>query len=69
MTKGEPEDARLELPDAALEFNVLAGGRARDWREAYEHGHIKVSGDREVQQLIGKVIERQLARARLKRAH
>jgi hypothetical protein len=30
---------------------------------------VKVSGDREIQQLLAKVIDRQMARARLKRAH
>jgi hypothetical protein len=28
-----------------------------------------VTGEREIQQLLGKVIDRQMARARLKRAH
>jgi hypothetical protein len=52
------------------DFNELAErGKLNDWREAYEHGHIKVAGEREIQQLLGKVIERQMARARLKRAH
>jgi hypothetical protein len=70
VTKGEPEGARLELAMPRAEFNELAErGKLNDWREAYEHGHIKVAGEREIQQLLGKVIERQMARARLKRAH
>jgi hypothetical protein len=70
ITKGEPEDARLELAIPRAEFNQLAErGTLADWREAYEHGHVKVSGDREIQQLLAKVIDRQMARARLKRAH
>jgi hypothetical protein len=70
ITKGEPEDARLELAIPRAEFNQLAErGKLPDWREAYEHGHVKVSGDREIQQLLAKVIDRQMARARLKRAH
>jgi hypothetical protein len=70
ITKGEPEDARLELAIPRSEFNELAErGKLADWREAYEHGHVKVSGDREIQQLLAKVIDRQMARARLKRAH
>jgi hypothetical protein len=70
ITKGEPEDARLELAIPRAEFNQLAErGTVADWREAYEHGHVKVSGDREIQQLLAKVIDRQMARARLKRAH
>jgi hypothetical protein len=70
ITKGEPEDARLELQIPRSEFNELAErGRLVDWQDAYDHGHIKISGDREIQQLLAKVIERRLARARLKRAH
>src|SRR3954466_9486701 len=70
VTKGEPEDARLELAMPRADFNQLAErGKLDDWREAYEHGHIKVSGEREIQQLLGKVIERHTARTRLKRAH
>jgi hypothetical protein len=69
ITKGEPENARLELAIPRAEFNELAEkGRLADWREAYEHGHVKVAGDHEIQQLLGKVIDRQMARSRLKRA-
>jgi hypothetical protein len=69
VSKGEPEGARLELAMSRADFNELAQrGKLNDWREAYEHGHIKVTGDREIQQLLGKVIERQMARSRLKRA-
>ncbi len=70
IDKGEPEDARLELSIPRGDFNELAErGKLNDWREAYDHGHVKVSGDREIQQLLAKVIERQMARSRLKRAH
>jgi hypothetical protein len=70
ITKAEPDDARLEITIARADFNWLAEkGKLGDWREAYERGQIKVSGDREIQQLLAKVIDRQTARARLKRAH
>ena len=70
ITKGEPENARLELAMPRQDFNELAErGKLGDWSEAYEHGHIRVAGDREIQQLLGKVIDRQVARSRLKRAH
>jgi hypothetical protein len=69
ITKGEPENARLELAIARADFNWLAEkGKLDDWREAYEHGQVKVGGDREIQQLLAKVIDRQMARGRLKRA-
>jgi hypothetical protein len=70
ITKGEPDEARLELAIPRADFNELAEkGKLEDWREAYEHGQIKVGGDREIQQLLAKVIERQTSRSRLKRAH
>jgi hypothetical protein len=70
ITKGEPENARLELAMPRQDFNELSErGKLGDWREAYEHGHIRVTGDPEIQQLLGKVIDRQVARSRLKRAH
>src|SRR3954452_9618549 len=57
ITKGEPENARLELAISRAEFNELAErGKLVDWRDAYDHGHIKLSGDREIQQLLAKVI-------------
>jgi hypothetical protein len=70
VTRGEPEDARLEIAMPRSQFNELAEkGALGQWREAYDHGHVKVSGDPEVRKLIGTVIERQMARTRLKKAH
>jgi hypothetical protein len=70
VSKGEPEDARLELSLPRSNFNQLAEkGRLAEWREAYEHGQIRVSGDREIERLIATVIQRQEARSRLKKAH
>ena len=70
VRKGEPDDARIEVAIPRSEFNQLAEkGKLGDWREAYEHGHIKVGGDSDVRKLVGTVIERQEARSRLKRAH
>src|SRR5919108_3377263 len=58
-------DARLDVSVARSHFNELAkDGRLKHWVDAYEHGHVKVSGDAAVVKLIGNVIERQLARAR-----
>ncbi len=70
VTKGEPEDARLDVAMSRSVFNQHAEkGHVRDWRESFEHGEIRVSGDAEVQKLIGTVIERHLARAGLRKAH
>jgi hypothetical protein len=69
IAKGFGDDERLHVSVPRSDFNDLAAkGRLQDWREAYEHGHVKVEGDPEVRKLIGTVIERQLARAQLRRA-
>ena len=58
-------DSRLEVSVSRSHFNELAQeGRLRHWVEAYEHGHLTVSGDPGVVKLLGNVIQRQLARAR-----
>jgi SCP-2 sterol transfer family len=68
ISKGEPEDARLEVSMPRSHFNELAtDGKLKHWREAYDQGHIKVSGDRQIQRLIGEVITRHEGRARLRK--
>ena len=70
VTKGEPNDARVEVALSRSHFNQLVEkGKLRHWREAYESGQIKVAGDPEIRKLIGTVIERHMARTRLKKAH
>ena len=65
ITKEAPSDARLDISVSRSHFNELAAdGRLGHWVEAYEHGHVKVSGDGAVVKLLGSVIERQMARAR-----
>ena len=70
VTKGEPGDARLEIAMPRSQFNDLAEkGKLSDWRGAFDSGQIKVSGDREIQKLLGTVVERHMARGRLRKAH
>jgi hypothetical protein len=70
ITKEEPEDARLDVSIPRSHFNELvANGKLKHWREAYEQGHIKVSGDRQVQRLIGEVVSRHEQRARTRKVH
>ena len=70
ITKEEPEDARLDVSIPRSHFNELvANGTLRQWHEAYDHGDIKVSGDRQVQRLIGEVISRHEQRARTRKVH
>ena len=64
ITKDPAGDARIDVAVARSHFNELAAeGRLKDWVDAYEHGHVRVSGDAAVTKLIGNVIQRQLARA------
>ena len=69
ITKGFADDERLRLSVPRAMFNILAAeGEMADWREAFQHGHLKIEGDRKVQQLIGQVIEKADARAHLRKA-
>jgi hypothetical protein len=57
-------DARIDVSVARSHFNELAAdGTLRHWADAYERGHVRVSGDAAVTKLLGNVIQRQLARA------
>ena len=56
-------DARIDLSVARSHFNELAAdGGLEHWVQAYEHGDVKVSGDRAVIALLGNVIQRRRAR-------
>ncbi len=70
ISKGEAEDARVRVSMPRSHFNELAQeGKARHYREAYEAGQIKVSGDPGIQKLIAQVIERHEDRARTRKVH
>jgi hypothetical protein len=63
IAKDPAGDARIDVSVARSHFNELAAeGRLKHWVEAYERGHVRVSGDPAVTKLIGNVIQRQLAR-------
>ena len=60
-------DERVDVSVPRIFFNTLAGdpkASIKDWVEAYDQGHVKVSGEPAVVKLVGNVIERQLVRAR-----
>ena len=58
-------DARVDVSVARSHFNELAkDGRLRHWIDAYEHGHVRVTGDSAVINLLGNVIQRRLASTR-----
>jgi hypothetical protein len=64
IDKDPAGDARIDVSVSRSHFNELATeGRLKHWVDAYEHGHVRVSGDLAVMKLIGNVIQRQLARA------
>ncbi len=65
VSKDPASDARVDVSIPRVFFNELArDGRLDDWIEAYEHGHVRASGDRSIIRLVGKVVERHLARER-----
>lgn len=70
ISKGSTEDARVTVEIPRSNFNKLAtDGTVKHYREAYEAGHIKVSGDPNIQKLIAQVIERHEERARTRKVH
>ena len=63
IAKDPAGDARVDVSVARSHFNELAAdGRLEHWVDAYERGHVRVSGDAAVTKLIGSVIQRRLAR-------
>jgi len=70
ITKAADPNARVTVSMPRSHFNELAAdGKVRHYREAYESGQIKVSGDPGIQKLIAQVIARHEERARTKKAH
>ena len=65
ISKDPAGDARLDVSVARPTFNELAeDGHLRQWADAYERGHVKVSGDPAVVKLVGNVIQRRLVSLR-----
>ena len=65
MSKDPGGDARLDISVARSQFNELAvEGTLRQWADAYERGHVKVTGDSAVIKLLGNVMQRRQARSR-----
>lgn len=65
VSKDPAGDARVDVSVARSHFNELAReGRLRHWIDAYERGHVKVTGDAAVIRLLGNVLERQRGRTR-----
>ncbi len=70
ISKGVADHARVTVEIARAHFNELASeGHVADYVKAYEHGHIKASGDQNVLKLIAQVVERHEQRTRTKKVH
>ena len=68
ITKDIASDAKVRLSVPRTDFNRLAReGTVRQWREAFETGHVKASGPPEILKLIQSVVERQEERSRTRR--
>jgi hypothetical protein len=58
-------DARIDVIVSRSHFNELAAeGRLKHWADAFDQGHVRVSGDPAVVKLLGSVVQRKLSRAR-----
>jgi len=65
VSKDPAADARLHVEIQRQDFNRLAlEGSLREWRKAYDQGHVNVTGEPAIVKLLGNVVERQLTRAR-----
>jgi hypothetical protein len=70
ISKASTQDARVTVSMPRSHFNELATqGGVKDYREAWDAGFIKATGDPNIQKLIAQVIERHEQRARTKKVH
>lgn len=69
VTKGVPDDARLEVEMRREQFNVMAkDGKLPDWVEAFTYGMAKATGPSQFLRLIASVVDKQLQRERARPA-
>jgi len=68
VTKDIPSDAKVTISIPRSHFNELATeGRVSHWRDAFETGHAKATGQGELLRLIVNVVERQEERSRTRK--
>jgi hypothetical protein len=66
--KDPASDAKVTLLAPRSHFTELAkDGRLQHWRDAFENGYLRVTGQDEILKLIGRVIERHETRAKTKK--
>ncbi len=70
VTKALSGDERVHLELRRDFFNLMVehGAKVADWEQALHEGRPKATGMRQYLQLIGRVVEKQQERNRLKRA-
>ena len=70
ITKGAEPNARVTVSIPRSHFNELAeDGRVKHYREAFEAGQIKATGDPGILKLIAQVVERHEQRGRTRKVH
>jgi hypothetical protein len=68
ITKSDPEDARVDIAISRSHFNELAeDGDLTHWKDALDHGQMKVSGDPDVIKLLGTVIGKHMSRSQFRK--
>ncbi|MFZ1154627.1 MAG: hypothetical protein WAN93_06960 [Solirubrobacteraceae bacterium] len=69
VTKGPPEDARINVEMRREFFNIMANdGKVPDWIEAFTYGKAKATGPSQYLKLIANVVDKHEERERLKTA-
>jgi hypothetical protein len=69
VTKDIAADSRVQLFIPRAIFNELAEkGHIADWRDAFENGNVKASGQEQILKLIVNVVERQEERDRTRKS-
>jgi hypothetical protein len=70
ISKASTQDARVTVAIPRSDFNELATeGHVSDYIAAVENGHIRASGDTNIQKLIAQVVQRHEQRVRTKKVH
>jgi hypothetical protein len=68
VRKDPAGDAKVTVLAPRSHFNELArDGRLQHWRDAYENGYVRATGQDEIIKLVGRVIERHEAREKVKK--
>jgi hypothetical protein len=68
VARDPAQDAKVTVLVPRSHFNELAkDGRLRHWKDAYENGYLRATGQEDILKLIGRVIERHETRSKIKK--